>query len=82
MNEITTYELNFTITNNLILGSFIDIIFPNDIVIDTASSICSLSTIGHTCSIVSTTNIKIDITSAVVGGTLISATITSIKNAN
>jgi len=80
VNAITTYTILFTISNRLIVGSFINVVLPSQLNIQNASASCSMT--GHTCSIISTSNITVNIVSTIVPNTALTITITNIKNAN
>ena len=82
VNELNTYTIKMTLGNNLVSGSFIDVMFPADIDMDLTSSVCTLSIAGHSCSVVSLNNLTITLTGAISKATEIVVTVINTKNAN
>lgn len=80
VNNITSYQISFTIKNKLTTGSFIAIVFPVELAIQTGTATCSMA--GHTCTVATSQNLTVTIASTIVAGSALSVTVSKVKNAN
>ena len=79
VNQINPYTIKFTIANALTTGSVINIVFPSDLPIETATATCTMA--GHTCTISSSTNASITVNSAITASTQLTVVVNDVHNA-
>lgn len=80
VNSITTYTITFTIPHKLQATSFINVVFPNQLAIQTGTATCSMP--SHTCSIKSASNISVVVSSAISANSVLTITVANVKNSN
>jgi hypothetical protein len=79
VNAVSQYTIVFSSVNNLIAGSFIVIMIPNQLTPQTSTCNANVSNSG--CSI-SSRNLTFILTSSLIGGSSISVVVTNILNQN
>ena len=80
VNTITTYTIVFTIKNRLQATSFINVIFPSQLVIQIGTATCAMP--GHSCAVLSGSNITVTVASAIAASSTLTITVTGVKNSN
>lgn len=81
INAVTSYQIQFKVTNAMISGSFIQIIFPSTLTIDPTATCTPNITSYSTCT-TSTSNVTIVINGALPAGTSFLVTVSKVKNSH
>ncbi len=79
INIVTNYQINMRITNRLINGGFIQIMFPSTLSID-PTAVCNDDVTNSSICIVSSNNLTININGSIAPGTVFTITIDKVKN--
>ena len=80
INAVTSYRVDFTLTNRMKSGGFVQIIFPATIVIDPTAT-CSVNIANYSSCAINSNNITININGTVLPLTAFSVAVTKVKNA-
>ena len=79
INEETKYTISLTVEHALVTGSFIEIIFPSDLVIATNEP-CSSG--AHLCEVNGVDNLTVTLQSGLSASSAISIVVNKVTNAN
>jgi hypothetical protein len=80
INVVTDYKISFKVTNKLVAGGFLSIIFPATLTVDPTGS-CNDNVTGTSTCTINTNNLTLQVTSLIVAGTSFTVTVDKVKNA-
>jgi hypothetical protein len=80
INKHSVYTITFTTANTLISGSFIRIIFPSVLTINTGNGCSTNATSQMTCSASTTSNVTLNITASVPKNSRIAVVVANVTN--